>query len=104
MLTSLPLLFAAIDTRGADHRPISIVTVAQNDVLHKRKKQIRREIEKGRQDVAAFTHRESDIIKHLNQVELALNTSKKRAADLKREIEKLEHMIDEASTASEKLS
>jgi septal ring factor EnvC (AmiA/AmiB activator) len=104
MLTSLPLLLGAIDTRGADHRPISIVTVAQNDVLHKRKKQIRREIEKGRQDVAAFTRRESDIIKHLNQVELALNTSKKRAADLKREIEKLEHMIDEASTASEKLS
>jgi septal ring factor EnvC (AmiA/AmiB activator) len=103
MLTSLPLLFGAIDTRGADHRPISIVTVAQNDVLHKRKKQIRREIEKGRQDVAAFTRRESDIIKHLNQVELALNTSKKRAADLKREIEKLEHMIDEASTASEEL-
>ena len=69
-----------------------------------RKKQISREIEKGRQDVAAFTRRESDIIKHLNQVELALNTSKKRAADLKREIKKLEHMIDEASTASEELS
>ncbi|MDH3826774.1 MAG: hypothetical protein OET21_05130, partial [Desulfobacterales bacterium] len=103
MLTSLLLLFGATYTRGADHHPISIVTLAQNDVLHKRKKQISREIEKGRQDVAAFTHRESDIIKHLNQVELALNTSKKRAADLKREIEKLEHMIDEASTTSEEL-
>ena len=103
MLTSLLLLFGATYTRGADHHPISIVTLAQNDVLHKRKKQISREIEKGRQDVAAFTHRESDIIKHLNQVELALNTSKKRAADLKREIEKLEHIIDEASTASEEL-
>jgi len=103
MLTSLLLLFGTIDTRGADHHPISIVTVAEIDVLYKRKKHIRREIEKGRQDVAAFTRRESDIIKHLNEVELALNTSKKRAADLKREIEKLEHMIDEASTASEEL-
>ena len=103
MLTSLLLLFGAIDTRGADHHPIGIVTAAEIDVLHKRKKNIRREIKKGRQDVAAFTRRESDIIKHLNQVELALNTSRKRAADLKREIEKLEHMIDEASTASEEL-
>jgi hypothetical protein len=89
MLTSLLLLFGTIDTRGADHHPISIVTLAEIDVLYQRKKHIRREIEKGRQDVAAFTRRESDIIKHLNQVELALNTSKKRAADLKREIEKL---------------
>ena len=103
MLTSLLLLFGTIDTRGADHHPISIVTVAEIDILHKRKKHIRREIEKGRQDVAAFTRRESDIIKHLNEVELALNTSKKRAADLKREIEKFEHMIDEASTASKEL-
>ena len=103
MLTLLLLLFGAINTRGADHHPISIVAVAQIDVLHKHKKQISREIEKGRQDVAAFTRRESDIIKHLNQVELALNTSKKRAADLKREIERLEYMIDEASTASEEL-
>ena len=103
MLTSLLLLFGAIDTRGADRRPIGIVTAAQMDVLHKRKKHIRREIEKGRQDVTAFTRRERDIIKHLNQVELALNTSRKRAADLKREIEKLEHMIDETSTAKKDL-
>jgi septal ring factor EnvC (AmiA/AmiB activator) len=103
MLTPLLLLFGTIDTRAADPRPTSIVTAAEIDDLYKRKKHIRREIEKGRQDVAAFTRRESDIIKQLNQVELALNTSKKRAADLKREIEKLEHMIDEASTASEEL-
>jgi len=103
ILISLLLLFGTIDTRGADHHPIGIKTVAQIDVLHKRKKHISRKIEKGRQDVAAFTRRERGIIKHLNQVELALNTSKKRAADLKREIEKLEHMIDEASTASEEL-
>jgi septal ring factor EnvC (AmiA/AmiB activator) len=103
LLALLSLLFGAIDTRLSDHHQIGIVTAAEIDVLHKRKKHISREIEKGRQDVAAFTRRESDIIKHLNQVELALNTSKNRAADLKREIGKLAHMIDEASTASEEL-
>jgi septal ring factor EnvC (AmiA/AmiB activator) len=103
MLTALLLLFGAIDARGADHHPIGIVSVAEIDDLHKREKHISREIEKGRQDVAAFTRRESDIIKRLNQVELALNTSRKRAADLKREVERLGHMIDQASTASEEL-
>lgn len=103
MLTSLLLLFGTIDNRLSDHHQIGIVTAAEIDVLQKRKKHIRREIEKGQQDVATFTHRESDIIKHLNQVELALNTSRKRAAEKKREIEKLEHMIDEASTASQEL-
>jgi septal ring factor EnvC (AmiA/AmiB activator) len=103
MLTSLLLLFGAIDVRGADHHPIGIVSVAEIGDLHKRKKHINREIEKGRQGVAAFTRRESDIIKRLNRVELALNTSRKRAADLKGEIEELGHMIDEASMASEEL-
>ena len=103
VLTSLLLLLGAIDARGADHHPIGIVSVTEIDGLYKRKKHISREIEKGRQDVAAFTRRESDIIKRLNRVELALNTSRKRAADLKREIEKLGNMIDEASTASEEL-
>ena len=103
MLTSLLLLCGAIGARGGDHHPIDILAVAEIDILHKRKKHINREIEKGRQDVATYTYRESDIIKHLNQVELALDTSRKRAADLKREIEKLEHTIDEASTASEEL-
>jgi septal ring factor EnvC (AmiA/AmiB activator) len=104
MLTSLLLLVGAINTRGADQHPIGIMTLAEIDVLQKRKQHIRREIKKGRQDVEAFTRREKDIIKHLNQVELALNTSRKRAAELKKEIKKLEHMIDEASTASEELS
>jgi septal ring factor EnvC (AmiA/AmiB activator) len=103
VLTSLLLLLGAIDARGADHHPIGIVSVAEIDGLYKRKKHISREIEKGRQDVAAFTRRESDIIKRLNRVELALNTSRKRAADLKGEIEKLGHMIDETSMASEEL-
>jgi septal ring factor EnvC (AmiA/AmiB activator) len=103
LLTTVLLLFGALDTRRTDHHPMGIVTAAEIDVLHKRKKHISQEIEKGRQDVAAFARRESDIIKHLNQVELALNTSRKRVADLKREMEKLEQMIDDASTASEEL-
>ena len=89
MLTALSLLFGVIDTRRTDHHTIGMVIAAEIDALYQRKKDIRREIEKGRQDVAAITRRESDTIQQLNQVELALNTSKKRAADLKKEIEKL---------------
>ena len=76
---------------------------SQINVLTKRKKTIRHEIEKGRQDVAAYTRREKEIIQLLQQVDLALNTSRKRTADLKREIEKLENRIDEASAASKEL-
>ncbi len=103
VLSLVFLLFGAIDTQLSDHHQLGIVTAAEIDVLHKRKKHISREIEKGRQDVTAITSRESDIIKHLNQVELALNTSRKRTADLKSEIGKLAHMIENASTASKKL-
>ena len=103
VLSLVFLLFGAIDTQLSDHHQLGIVTAAEIDVLHKRKKHISREIEKGRQDVTAITSRESDIIKHLNQVELALNTSRKRTADLKSEIGKLAHMIEKASTASKKL-
>ena len=123
MFTSSLLLFGAIETRPAGGHQDSSVKIAQVektiasketvkktgnrqsqiDVLQRRQKHIRREIEKGRQDVTAFTHREKDIIKRLNRVELALNTSRTRAAELKREIAKLEHMIDEASTASQEL-
>jgi septal ring factor EnvC (AmiA/AmiB activator) len=103
VLSLVFLLFGAIDTQLSDHHQLGIVTAAEIDVLHKRKKHISREIEKGRQDVTAITSRESDIIKHLNQVELALNTSRKRTADLKNEIGKLAHMIENASMASKKL-
>ena len=77
--------------------------LSQIDVLTKRKKTIRREIERGRKDVAAYTRREKEIIQHLQQVDLALNTSRKRTADLKREIEKLEDRIDEVSAGSKEL-
>ncbi len=110
LLTSLLLLFGAIDARGADPHPVGKKTLKQHgdrqsqiDSLHQRKTHIIRKIEKGRQDVAVFTRRESDIIKRLNLVELRLNTSRKRAADLKREIEKLDHMIGEVTTAAENL-
>ena len=68
VLSLVFLLFGAIDTQLSDHHQLGIVTAAEIDVLHKRKKHISREIEKGRQDVTAITSRESDIIKHLNQV------------------------------------
>lgn len=103
LLTALSLLFGVTDARRADHDTIGMVIAAEIDTLHQRKNDIRREIEKGRQDVAAITRRESDIIQQLNQVEVALNNSKKRAADLKKEIDKLARMIDETSTASERL-
>ena len=123
MLTSSLLLFGVIDARSADRHLNFSVKIAQGkktiagkekakqtgdrqsqiEVLHRRQKQIRRELERGRQDVTAFTHRESEIIKRLNRVEQALNTSRKRAAEKKREIEKLEHMIEETSTASQEL-
>jgi septal ring factor EnvC (AmiA/AmiB activator) len=93
ILISVLLLGGSTDALGVDHI----------DSLLKRKNQLHREIQKGQQDVAAFTRRENDIIQHLNQVELALNTSRQRATELKQEIEKLEHMIDEASMASEEL-
>ena len=104
LLAALPFLFGVIDTWRADHHTIGMVIAAEIDVLHQRKKNIRRKIEKGRRDVAAITRRERDTIQQLNQVEVALNTSKQRAADLKKEIGKLGRRIDETSTASEKLS
>jgi septal ring factor EnvC (AmiA/AmiB activator) len=103
MLTVLSLLFGALVARGTDRPTTGVGTAAEIDTLENRKNQIRREIEKGRQDVATFSRRENDIIEQLNQVELALMASKKRAIDLKKEIENLARMIAETSTASEKL-
>ena len=103
ILTVLSLLFGAIVARGGDRNKIGVGSAAEIDALDDRKKQIHLEIEKGRQDVTEISRREIDIIQQLNQVELALNTSKKRATELKKEIKKLAHMIDETSTASEKL-
>ncbi|MGD9290314.1 MAG: peptidoglycan DD-metalloendopeptidase family protein [Desulfobacterales bacterium] len=84
-----------IDARSIDDYPV--------DELNKRKKIIHREIEKGKQDVEAYTRREKDIIQRLNRVDRALDTSKKRFAELKREIETLEIKIDEVLTTSKEL-
>ena len=68
-----------------------------------RRRNIRREIEKSRQEVEAITRNEADVIKRLNQVELAFNKSKRRAALLGKEIKTLDHEISAASQRSEDL-
>ena len=103
LFAALSFLLGLLDIWHADRHKLGMVIAAEIDVLHQRKKDIQREIEKGRQDVAAIIRRENGIIQQLNQVEMTLNTSKKRAASLKKEIEKLAHMIDETSAASERL-
>ncbi|MEE9495738.1 MAG: peptidoglycan DD-metalloendopeptidase family protein, partial [Desulfobacterales bacterium] len=75
----------------------------QIDTYKKRQKNLRLEIEKGRQEVKTFTRQESDIIKRLNRVEQALNKSRKRAAALRKEIKILDAKISEASKASDEL-
>jgi septal ring factor EnvC (AmiA/AmiB activator) len=73
---------------------------SQVDIIKSRKKNIHREIEKGRQEVEAFKRKESDIIKRLDQVGQALNLSKRRTAALKDEIEKLDAGITKATKTS----
>jgi septal ring factor EnvC (AmiA/AmiB activator) len=68
-----------------------------------RQKHIRREIEEGRQEVEAITRKETDVINRLDRVELAYNNSKKRAALLSREIDKLDREIAEASRKSDEI-
>ena len=68
-----------------------------------RRKHLDREIEKSRQEVEAISRNETDILKRLNQVEMAFNKSKKRAALLSKEIETLDHGISAASRRSEEL-
>ena len=76
---------------------------SQIDLIKKRKEHIGLEIEKGRQEVEAFTRKENNIIKRLNRVELSLNRSRKRIATLKDEIKELGRVITEASNESEEL-
>ena len=75
----------------------------QLDEYEKRKKHIGREIKQGRQEVEVFTRKESDTIKRLNRVELALNKSKKRTTAARKEIQKLEGAVREASGSSDEL-
>jgi septal ring factor EnvC (AmiA/AmiB activator) len=75
----------------------------QVDVFLKRKNYIHREIEKGKQEVEAFNRKESDILQRLDEVELALNKSRKRTTALKAEIKKLGGQIDASLLASAEL-
>ena len=75
----------------------------QIDTYKKRVETISREIEKGREEVEAFKRKETDVIARLNEVELTLNKSRKRAAALKVEIKELENKIAETTDKSEKL-
>ncbi len=68
-----------------------------------RQKNLRREIEMGRQEVKAFTRREREIIMRLNRVEQALNKSRMRVAALQKEIKALDARILQESEASKQL-
>jgi septal ring factor EnvC (AmiA/AmiB activator) len=73
------------------------------DEFKKKAQDITREIEKGEAKIQKFSDRETDIILELNQVDQALNRSRKRIARLSREIAGLENKIAETAAASDKL-
>jgi len=75
----------------------------QIEAVRKRAQHLGQEIERGKEEVEAFSRKETDIIKRLNDVELALNKSRKRTSALKTEIKKLNNQIDTASTSHEDL-
>ena len=74
------------------------------DEFETKARDINREIEKGKAKIQEFSHRESDIILRLNQVEKALNRSRKGIAVLRREIAGLEKKIGETTEASKNLA
>jgi septal ring factor EnvC (AmiA/AmiB activator) len=79
------------------------VCESEIDIYKKRADTINREIEKGKEEVEAYNRKETDVIKRLHEVELALNHSRKRAAALKAEIEELEKQITATSKISAEL-
>jgi septal ring factor EnvC (AmiA/AmiB activator) len=114
IICGLLLFWGAPDTHAADsRREGNLNDTAQStqpgdrqtqiERYQNRQKNIRREIEKSRQEVEAFSRQESDIIKRLEQVEQALDQSRKRAAALGREIKRLDAEISNASATSEAL-
>ena len=76
---------------------------SQIDIFKKRADTINQEIEKGKEDVEAYNRKETDVIKRLQDVELAIDRSRKRAAALKVEIEELEKQITTTSKLSAEL-
>ena len=84
LMTGCLLLMAASPTVMAQEPDAPI------DEYKKKAQDISREIEKGRAEIQKFTHKESDIIQQLNQADRALNRSRKRAANIGREIDRLD--------------
>ena len=76
---------------------------ARIDEFERKARDITREIEKGKAKIQEFSDRETDIILKLNQVDQALNRSRKRIARLSHEIDGLEKKIGETAAASDEL-
>jgi len=73
------------------------------DEIKKKAEDISRKIEKGQVQIQKFAREEADIISTLNQVDIALNRSRKRISVLDREIAGLEKKIAETTRKSEGL-
>ena len=87
---------------AADNKSLKQNKDHRNQIDHhlKRQKNLRLEIEQGRQEVKAFTRKENEIIKRLNRVDQALNKSRNNAAVLAKEIKLLDDQILAAAKAS----
>ena len=105
VLVGLTLLSGAVkmlptQSTAADKRSLKQHDYRNQLDRHKeRQKNLRLEIEQGRQEVKAFTRKENEIIKRLNRVDQALNISRKNAAALGKEIKLLDDQITEAANA-----
>ena len=75
----------------------------QLDTYKNRQKNLRIEIERGKQEVEMFRRQESDIVERLNRVDMALNISRGRAAALEKEITMLDAKIADAAKVSQDL-
>lgn len=93
-------LAGAADDRSLDQPEGSR---SQIETYQQRQKNLRREIEMGRQEVKEFTRKESNTIERLNSLERAISKSKKRTAALQKEIKSLDRKIAQASKTSAQL-
>ena len=75
----------------------------QVNEFKKKAQDIDREIEASEAKIRKFTQKEADIISTLNQVDLALNKSRKQITSLGREIAALDEKIADTARASEEL-
>ncbi len=73
------------------------------DALKKKVKDIDRKIEKSQSEVHKFSQQEIEMINSLNQVDLALNKSRKRLTAMQSEIVRLENKIAATTRISEDL-